>query len=123
MTGTAASWPGTGWSIQACFQSMPLGQRHSPRIRIDCPVTLLRRRGGPVGGHTEDLGPGGARIVVDRPLGVDEELDFDLILGDVHVDGRARVLRQQGSNCYALRFESLDAAATELLTVAAARTS
>jgi hypothetical protein len=100
---------------------MPLAGRHSPRIAIDCPVTLLRRHGGPIGGHTEDLGPGGARIVVDRPLSVDEELHFDLVLGAVHVDGRARVLRQQASHCYALRFEALDAAATELLTDAANR--
>jgi hypothetical protein len=83
----------------------------------------LRRRGGPVGGHTEDVGPGGARIVVDRPLRIDEELDFDLILGDVHVDGRARVLRQESSNRYALRFESLGAAAAHVLTDAATRTT
>jgi len=88
---------------------------------MDCPVTLMRRRGGAVGGHTEDVGPGGARVVVDRPLGIDEELAFDLVLGDVHVDGRARVLRQQGANRYALRFESLDAAATDVLTAAAMR--
>lgn len=83
---------------------------------MDCPVTLMRRRGSPVNGHTEDLGPGGARIVVDRPLTVDEELVFDLRIGEEHVDGRARVLRQQGANCYALRFEALDPQATELLT-------
>jgi PilZ domain len=94
---------------------MALEQRHAPRAPINCPVTLLRRRGGPVGGHTEDVGPGGARIVVDRPLSIDEELDFGLILGDVHVDGRARVLRQQALNRYALRFEHLDAAAARLL--------
>jgi hypothetical protein len=86
-------------------------------------VTLSRRRGAPVGGHTEDVGPGGARIVADRPLSIDEELNFDLILGDVHVDGRARVLRQQASNRYALRFEYLDAAAAHLLTDAATRTT
>jgi hypothetical protein len=102
---------------------MPVEQRHSPRVPIDCPVTLLRRRGGPVDGHTEDVGPGGARIVVDRPLSIDEEFEFNLILGDVHVDGRARVLRQQSSNRYALRFESLDAAAAHLLTDAATRTT
>ena len=90
---------------------------------MDCPLTLVRRRGGPVGGHTEDLGPGGARIFADRPLGIDEELGFDLILGDRHVDGRARVLRQQAPNCYALRFESLDGAAIALLTDAATRTA
>jgi hypothetical protein len=89
--------------------------RHSPRVAIDCPLTLLRRRGAPVGGHTEDVGPGGARIVVDRPLTIDEELDFDLVLGDVHVDGRARVLRQQSPTRYALRFESLGPAAADAL--------
>jgi hypothetical protein len=85
-------------------------------------VTLVRRHGGPVGGHTVDVGPGGARIDVDRPLSIDEELDFDLLLGDVHVDGRARVLRQQSPTRYALRFEALDAAATGLLTDVATRT-
>ena len=83
----------------------------------------MRRHGAPVGGHTEDVGPGGARIVADRPLSVDEELGFDLVLGGVHVDGRARVLRQQASNRYALRFEHLGAAATQLLTEAATRTN
>lgn len=100
---------------------MPSGQRHSPRVSIDCPVTLLRRHGAPVGGHTEDVGPGGARIVVDRPLRIDEELDFDLLLGDVHVDGRARVLRQQSANRYALRFEALDDEAARLLVATATR--
>jgi hypothetical protein len=100
---------------------MPVEQRHSPRVPIDCPVKLLRRRGSPVDGHTADVGPGGASIVVDRPLSIDEELDFDLVLGDVHVDGRARVLRQQSFNRYALRFESLDAAAARHLTNAATR--
>jgi hypothetical protein len=91
-------------------------QRRSPRASIDCPLTLLRRHGNPVGGHTEDVGPGGARIVVDRPLGIDEELEFDLVIDDAHVDGRARVVRQQGPRCYALRFESLDPAGVRLLT-------
>jgi hypothetical protein len=101
---------------------MPSGQRQSPRVSIDCPVTLVRRHGGPIGGHTEDVGPGGARIVVDRPLRIDEELDFDILLGDVHVDGRARVLRQQSANRYALRFEALDDEASRLLIATASRT-
>jgi hypothetical protein len=100
---------------------MPAEQRHSPRIALDCPVTLLRRRGAAIGGHTEDLGPGGASIVVDRPLSIDEELGFDLVLGDVHVDGRARVLRQQSPSRYALRFEALNAAAAQVLSAAATR--
>jgi hypothetical protein len=101
---------------------MALEQRHGPRARLDCPLTLLRRGGGPVDGHTEDVGPDGARIVVDRPLSIDEELNFDLIIGDAHVNGRARVLRQQASNRYALRFEYLDAGAANLLTDAVTRT-
>ena len=39
----------------------------------------------------------------------------------IFVDGRARVLRQQAANRYALRFEQLDAAAARLLTAAATR--
>jgi hypothetical protein len=98
-------------------------QRQAARVPIDCPVTLLRRRGSPVDAHTEDVGPGGARIVCDRPLGIDEELTFDLTLGDAHVDGRARVLRQQGLHCYALRFEALGEAALALLDAAVKRTA
>jgi PilZ domain len=102
---------------------MQHARRLTPRAPIDCPVTLMRRRGNPVGGHTEDVGPGGARIVVDRPLTVDEELGFDLLLGDVRVDGRARVVRQQGSNRYALRFESLAPDGERLLSEVAGRPS
>jgi hypothetical protein len=105
------------------LQGVPAEQRHSPRVPVDCPLTLLRRRGAPVGGHTEDVGPGGARIVVDRPLSIDEELDFDLVLGGVHIDGRARVLRQQSPSRYALRFESLAAAGAEALAAATRRPS
>jgi hypothetical protein len=79
----------------------------------------VRRRGGPIDGHTEDVGVGGARIVVDRPLSIDEELEFDLVLGEDHVDGRARVLRQHSPKCYALRFEALGEAAAQRLTDAA----
>jgi hypothetical protein len=99
----------------------PREQRASPRTALACPVVLLRRRGAPVKGRTQDLGPGGARVVVDRPLGVDEEVDFDLALEEGHVDGRARVLRQQGLNCYALRFERLDPAGVQALHGAVAR--
>jgi hypothetical protein len=47
-------------------------------------------------------------VTTTRPLAPDEVLRFDLPLppGDV-VDGRARVLRQQGYRVYALRFEAL----------------
>jgi hypothetical protein len=45
-------------------------------------------------------------VVTERPLSVDEELEFDLLPDDPdHPHGRARVVRQQRVNCYALRFE------------------
>jgi hypothetical protein len=97
-------------------------QRRTPRADLDCPVTLVRRRGAPIAGHTEDVGPGGARIVADRPLSIDEELAFDLELGDLHVAGRARVVRQHGLRSYGLRFERLDPAAAAALAGACART-
>jgi hypothetical protein len=97
-------------------------QRTNPRARVDCPVTLVRRRGNPVTGHTQDLGPGGARIIVDRPLTIDEEVGFALDLGTgTPVDGRARVLRQQGLRIYAVRFERLAATASEAITGAITR--
>jgi PilZ domain len=100
---------------------MPSGNRRSPRVALDCPLSLSRRHGEPVTGHTQDVGPGGARIVVERPLGIDEEVAFALMLGDVEVGGRARVVRQQSPRCYALRFESLDARAADALTAAIMR--
>jgi len=74
-----------------------------------------------VSGHTQDVGPGGARVVVERPLGIDEEVTFELTLGEVRLDGRARVVRQQSPTCYALRFEALDPSATDALRAAAVR--
>jgi hypothetical protein len=97
--------------------------RRTPRAPVTLDLKLSRRRGAPVCGHTEDLGPGGARVVVDRPLQVDEELDFDLTWPDGHVDGRCRVVRQQGLNCYALRFEALEADAAARLGGVVARTT
>jgi PilZ domain-containing protein len=100
---------------------MPTDHRHSPRVPLDCPLSLTRRRGAPVSGHTEDVGPGGARVIVERPLGIDEEVGFELMLDGVRLDGRARVVRQQSPRCYALRFEALDRRASEALLAAAAR--
>ena len=100
--------------------AVPLDQRRASRRSIACPVTLVRSRGGPIDGHTEDLGPGGARVVVARPLGIDEELEFDLMVADLRIHGRARVVRQQRAHSYALRFEALDAAAADVLVRLAA---
>ena len=79
-----------------------------PRTVVELPCTLARQRGNPVRAMTQDVGPGGMCVVTDRPLGMDEELVFDLepSLPD-HPHGRARVVRQQRTNCYALRFDHI----------------
>ena len=73
---------------------------------VQLPCTLARPRGNPVQAVTRDVGPGGMCVVTDRPLSMDEELEFDLAPDEPgHPHGRARVVRQQRANCYALRFE------------------
>ena len=93
-------------------------RRSQPRtpLRLDC--VLTRRKGGPVTCHTIDVGPGGMCVETDRPLGVDEVLHFDLPVEGTHLEGDARVLREQRPNVYALRFEAvLDGAAQRLGTL------
>ena len=46
------------------------------------------------------------RIKTNRPLAVDEVLEFELP-ERARINGRARVLREQGYRIYALRFEKL----------------
>jgi len=87
---------------------MELDRRRAPRAKIALACTLRRRRGSPITGETYDLGPGGMSVCTARPLAADEIVSFDLALdGEPHVDGRARVLRQQSWERYALRFEVL----------------
>jgi hypothetical protein len=88
-------------------------RRRMPRTDIAMPCTLSRRSGSAIDAQTVNLGPGGMRITTRRPLAPDEVLRFDL--PEQAVDGRARVLRQEGHNTYALRFESLQEPARELL--------
>ncbi|MCW2993722.1 MAG: PilZ protein [Conexibacter sp.] len=85
-------------------------QRTCPRIAVALDLQLGRKVGTDVAAHTADLSVGGARIVSDRPLRVDEELRFDLALPAraEHLTGVARVLRQHRHDEYALRFESVD---------------
>lgn len=78
-------------------------KRTSPRAQIEKPCTLHRRTGSPITGKTVDVGPGGMRVCTNRPLATDEVLRFEL----EGIDGRARVLRQQGHDMYAVRFERL----------------
>jgi hypothetical protein len=96
---------------------MDMEQRRSPRTQLSLTLVLTRHKGGPVSGQTIDVGAGGACVATDRPLRVDELLAFDLALdGEGHVDGHCRVLRQEGLNQYALRFEDVDAATAELIS-------
>jgi len=91
--------------------------RRSPRIEIEMPCTLHRRSGSPIEGRTLDLGPGGMRVCTKRPLAADETLRFEL----EGVHGRARVLRQQTYDTYAVRFELLgEPALAELRRLAVA---
>ncbi len=94
-------------------------RRRHPRAQVQIDCVLTRRKGSPVNCHTIDIGPGGMRVATDRPLGVDEVLHFDLPVEGSQVDGDARVLREQGPNVYALRFETMrDEAALRLGTLA-----
>ena len=88
-----------------------IDQRRAPRVPIEMPCTLHRRSGSPIEGRTVDLGPGGMRVCTKRPLAADETLRFEL----QGIDGRARVLRQQSRDIYAVRFEMLPEPALEQL--------
>ena len=82
-------------------------RRSARRAAVEFAVTLSRSRGGPISGHTIELGRDGTRVTVQRPLRVYELLRFDLSLGEPGpaVRGHARVLREHGGGAYALRFE------------------
>jgi len=93
-------------------------QRRSPRARIELECRLHRRTGSPIACHTVDVGPGGMCVCSERPLAQDELLEFEL---PPRISGRARVLRQQGFDLYAIRFEALaEPAREELHRIAAA---
>jgi hypothetical protein len=82
--------------------------------------TLHRRTGSPIAARTVDLGRGGMCVATNRPLSPDEVLDFEL---SPQISGRARVLRQQGYEIYAVRFEALgEPARAELDGIVALRT-
>jgi hypothetical protein len=91
-------------------------RRTTPRADLTLPCVLRRRTGSAIDARTVNLGAGGMCIATRRPLATDEVLEFDLRLGGAdRVDGRARVLRQEGHDAYALRFEGLLEPARERL--------
>jgi len=90
-------------------------KRCTPRVDVTVPCALRRRRGAPIPCETLNLGPGGMLISSPRPLAVDESLDIDLADLDLRIVGPARVLRHQGQDRYALRFEGLPQAMVQHL--------
>ncbi len=99
---------------------MPPERRRSPRAAVALACTLHRRTGSAIAAETIDVGPGGMCISCVRPLAADEVLRFDLALPAMVLDGRARVLRQEGYNRYGLRFEQLpEPALTQLRALTA----
>lgn len=92
-------------------------RRVGPRVAVEFPCNLSRRNGSVVSGRTLDVGAGGMRIATERPLGIDEVLDFELAAdGTGPVSGRARVMREHTWRVYAIRFERLGDAARQQLT-------
>ena len=70
--------------------------------------------------NTMDIGPGGMRVHTNRPLAIDELLEFELP-ERARISGRARVLREQAYRVYALRFEKLgEQARAEIAQLASA---
>ena len=98
-------------------------RRRSWRTAIELECHLHRRTGKMIEARTLDLGPGGMRVHTNRPLGVDETLEFELPERG-RINGRARVLREQGYRIYALRFEKLgDEARAEIAELTQPRDS
>jgi hypothetical protein len=96
-------------------------RRRTWRTEIALECTLHRRTGKTIEAQTLDIGPGGMRIKTNRPLSVDEVLDFELP-ARARINGRARILREQGYRIYAVRFEKLgDEARAELAELALPR--
>jgi hypothetical protein len=81
-------------------------RRRSWRTELSLECTLHRRTGKMIEARTLDIGPGGMRVHTNRPLSVDEVLEFELP-DRGRINGRARVLREQAYRVYALRFEKL----------------
>ena len=96
-------------------------RRRNWRTEVALECTLHRRTGKTIEARTLDVGPGGMRIKTDRPLSVDEVLEFELP-DRARIHGRARILREQGYRIFAVRFEKLgDEARTEIAELAMPR--
>ena len=93
-------------------------RRRSWRTELSLECTLHRRTGKTIEARTLDIGPGGMRVHTNRPLSIDEVLEFELP-DRGRINGRARVLREQAYRVYAMRFEKLgDEARAEIASLA-----
>ena len=96
-------------------------RRRSWRTHVAYVCVLSRKTGKMIEAKTVDVGPGGMRVHTNRPLAVDELLEFELP-ERARINGRARVLREQAYRIYALRFEKLgDEARGEIAELAQPR--
>jgi PilZ domain-containing protein len=79
----------------------------APKSRVVMPCTLRRTVGSPITAQTLEIGPRGMLVRSQRPMSLDETIAFELPDLGMRVAGRARVLRVERANVYALRFEGL----------------
>jgi hypothetical protein len=98
-------------------------RRRSWRTEVSLECLLHRRTGKMIEGRTLDIGPGGMRVHTNRPLAVDEVLEFELPARG-RINGRARALREQAYRVYAMGFEKLgDEARAEIAELTKPRDS
>lgn len=79
----------------------------APKAGVVMSCTLRRPFGSPIPAQTLEIGPRGMQVRSQRPMSLDETIGFDLPDLGMRVSGRARVLRVERANVYALRFEGL----------------
>jgi PilZ domain len=79
----------------------------APKADLAMSCTLRRNIGSPISAQTIEIGPRGMQVRSRRPMSLDEIVGFELPDLGMRVSGRARVLRVERANVYALRFEGL----------------
>jgi hypothetical protein len=79
----------------------------APKAGVTMSCTLRRDIGSPIRAETLEVGPRGMQVRSQRPMSLDETVGFELPDLGIRVCGRARVLRVERANVYALRFEGL----------------
>ena len=79
----------------------------APKTSIAMSCTLRRGIGSPIRAQTLEIGPRGMQVRSQRPMSLDETVGFEIPELGMRVSGRARVLRVERANVYALRFEGL----------------